>query len=165
MLLSCRTFTRPYTSDKGPKNNGPIAYESTKIDKIIADLKSVPIPRSRFIFSRAGATMDEETGDINVKDETTNTAAHFRLNDQFFGFPGSSGPSQVTRLGSFSLFGDSPFSDRDCISTSRSVSMPAIASWTGCSSSCSAYFSESFSCFFASRPSLTESEASEAGLL
>jgi hypothetical protein len=36
--------------------------------------------------------MDEETGEMNVKQETTKTAAHLLFIDQFFGFSGSSGP-------------------------------------------------------------------------
>lgn len=44
----------------------------------------------------AGATIDDETGEMNVKDDTTTVAAHFRFRDQFLGFSGSSGPSQVT---------------------------------------------------------------------
>lgn len=40
--------------------------------------------------------MDEETGEMKVKEETTMVATHLRLVDQFFGFSGSSGPSQVT---------------------------------------------------------------------
>lgn len=45
---------------------------------------------------RAGAIMDEETGEMKVKQETMTTADHFLPIDQFLGFPGSSGPFQVT---------------------------------------------------------------------
>ena len=44
----------------------------------------------------AGATMDEDTGLMKVKDETTNVASHFCFRVQFLGFAGSLGPSQVT---------------------------------------------------------------------
>ena len=44
----------------------------------------------------AGATMEEETGEMNVKDEATIVAAHLRRLVQFFGFSGSSGPFHVT---------------------------------------------------------------------
>ena len=44
----------------------------------------------------AGATMEEETGEMNVKDETTIVAAHLRRLAQFFGFSGSSAPFHVT---------------------------------------------------------------------
>lgn len=44
----------------------------------------------------AGATMDDETGEMNVKEETTSVAAHLCFLSQFLGFAGSSGPSQVT---------------------------------------------------------------------
>lgn len=47
----------------------------------------------------AGATIDDETGEMKVKRETVMTAAHFFLSGQFLGFSGSSGPSQVTYRG------------------------------------------------------------------
>lgn len=52
--------------------------------------------RSLDILLRAGAIIDDDTGDIKVKQDTTNVAAHFFLIDQFLGFSGSSGPDQVT---------------------------------------------------------------------
>jgi hypothetical protein len=45
---------------------------------------------------RAGATIDEVTGEMNVNEEMVRTAAHFFFVDQFLGFSGSSGPFQVT---------------------------------------------------------------------
>lgn len=50
------------------------------------------------IVERAGATIEDETGDMKVKDDTTIVAAHFLLKLQFFGFSGSSGPSHETWL-------------------------------------------------------------------
>ena len=44
----------------------------------------------------AGAIIEEDTGDMKVKEDTTTVAAHFLLIDQFFGFSGSSGPDHVT---------------------------------------------------------------------
>ena len=44
----------------------------------------------------AGATIDEETGEMNVNSETVMVAAHFFVALQFFGFSGSSSPSHVT---------------------------------------------------------------------
>src|SRR6266516_1658800 len=44
----------------------------------------------------AGATIEEETGVMNVNDDTTIVAAHFRLGLQFRGLAVSLGPSQVT---------------------------------------------------------------------
>lgn len=44
----------------------------------------------------AGATIDDDTGDMKVKEDTTSVAAHFFFMVQFFGFSGSSGPFQVT---------------------------------------------------------------------
>jgi len=52
------------------------------------------MPRSVDILLRTGATIEEETGDINVKKDTTNVAAHFFLIDQFLEFSRSSGPDQ-----------------------------------------------------------------------
>jgi hypothetical protein len=40
--------------------------------------------------------MNEETGEMNVKEETIRAAAHFFLQVQFSGFSGSSGPCHVT---------------------------------------------------------------------
>ena len=51
---------------------------------------------SAAIADRAGATIEDDTGEMNVKDDTTIVAAHFLLKLQFFGFPGSSGPSHET---------------------------------------------------------------------
>ena len=56
------------------------------------------MPNSFEIVVRAGATIEDETGDMNVKDDTTIVAAHFLPKLQFFGFSGSSGPSHETCL-------------------------------------------------------------------
>lgn len=48
------------------------------------------------MVGRAGATMVEETGDMNVKQETSRVAAHFLERLQLSGFLGSFGPDQVT---------------------------------------------------------------------
>lgn len=48
------------------------------------------------MVDNAGATSEEETGEMNVKDETTSVAPHLRFFDQFLGFAGSSGLSHVT---------------------------------------------------------------------
>jgi len=58
------------------------------------------MPNSSDIDSRAGATRDDEMGEISVNKETLVTAAHLVVKFQFFGFLGSSGPVQVTRFGS-----------------------------------------------------------------
>ena len=50
--------------------------------------------------------MELETGDMKVKRETVMVASHFFFRVQFFGLSGSPGPSQVTRLISFSPFFD-----------------------------------------------------------
>lgn len=77
----------------------------------------------------AGATMEEETGEMKVKEETTRHAAHLRRIGQFFGLAGSSGPSQETMFGSFgggsafaSSLAGSPFS------TSLTSGMPSRTS-------------------------------------
>ena len=51
------------------------------------------MPNSLDIDGRAGATIEDDTGEMKVKDDTTIVAAHFLLNVQFLG---SSGPSQDT---------------------------------------------------------------------
>jgi hypothetical protein len=45
---------------------------------------------------RAGATIDDETGEIKVKHDTIKTIDHFLRIGQFLGLSGSSGPVQVT---------------------------------------------------------------------
>lgn len=57
---------------------------------------SFVIFKSLAIEDIAGATMEEETGEMKVKDETTKVAPHLRFFDQFLGYFGSSGPSHVT---------------------------------------------------------------------
>jgi hypothetical protein len=53
---------------------------------------------SAAIADRAGATIEDETGEMNVKDDTTIVAAHFLLKLQFFGFSGSLGPCHETYI-------------------------------------------------------------------
>lgn len=48
------------------------------------------------MFFSAGATSEEDTGEMNVKQDTRKVATHFRLVDQFFGLSASSGPVHVT---------------------------------------------------------------------
>jgi len=74
-------------------------------------------PKSDAAWKVAGATMDEETGEMKVKEETTKVAAHLRRNGQlhrdkgvievaektvtrtdFFGLLGSWEPSQSTMM-------------------------------------------------------------------
>ena len=52
-----------------------------KIERVICVSTSEVTPRSLYILLRAGATMEDDTGDMNVKDDTTNVAAHFFLAD------------------------------------------------------------------------------------
>src|ERR1700747_2484673 len=52
--------------------------------------------RSAAMEVKAGATIDEDTGEMKVNRETETVAAHFFLLGQFFGFSGSLGPSQST---------------------------------------------------------------------
>lgn len=90
----------------------PYARTNTEIVRAVTTL--LVIPKSRDIASAAGAIIDDDTGLMNVKDETTIVAAHFFLYDQlggigehviikpylikthFLGFSGSSAPSQST---------------------------------------------------------------------
>ena len=48
------------------------------------------------MVDRAGAVMEEQRGERKAKPETMSDVAHFCPMDQFFGFAGSDGPSQVT---------------------------------------------------------------------
>lgn len=54
------------------------------------------MPKSALTRSRAGAIMVEETGEMNVKQDTMMVAVHLRATDQFRGFVGSDGDDQVT---------------------------------------------------------------------
>ena len=71
-MLICKTITLPYISDKGPKKSGPIAYARTKIDSVKDDTTSFEMPNSLEMAVKAGATIDEETGEMKVKDDTRN---------------------------------------------------------------------------------------------
>jgi len=95
-LESCRTGTRPYISLRGPRINGPMAYAKTKIERTNCCSTSFVILNSDAIELIAGVTIEDETGEMKVKDETTSVAAHLRRFVQFFGFSGSSGPFHVT---------------------------------------------------------------------
>lgn len=53
-------------------------------------------PRSRPIWGKAGADMEEDVGEMKVKTETMAVAAHFALNVQFLGLAGSLGEVHVT---------------------------------------------------------------------
>lgn len=64
------------------------------IESDICTKLSPGIFRSCFISGKAGAIIEEATGEMNVKDETVSRAAHFRFEGQFLGFAGSSDPSQ-----------------------------------------------------------------------
>lgn len=48
------------------------------------------------IDDNAGATIVDDTGEINVKDETRTVETHFRWRLQLRGLAGSFGPDQVT---------------------------------------------------------------------
>jgi hypothetical protein len=71
-LLVCRTMTRPYISEAGPRKSGPMAYAKTKIESINDASTSLVTPNCLEMVERAGATMDEDTGEIRVKEETNN---------------------------------------------------------------------------------------------
>lgn len=62
----------------------------------------------------AGATIEEETGEMKVKEDTTSVAAHFFFKVQFLGFSGSSAPFHVTyqrNKVSCGLYGNGPIYD------------------------------------------------------
>lgn len=56
------------------------------MDSTICDSTSFVMLKSFAIADIAGATMEEETGEMKVKEETTIVAAHLCPVDQFFGF-------------------------------------------------------------------------------
>jgi hypothetical protein len=51
----------------------------------IAISTSLPIPNCSAIWNVAGATMEDETGEMKVKAETMAVAAHFLRKDQLDG--------------------------------------------------------------------------------
>jgi hypothetical protein len=57
-------------------------YPKIKIDVVIATSTLLVIPNCSATCAAAGAIIDEETGLINVKDDTTMVAAHFWLYGQ-----------------------------------------------------------------------------------
>ena len=66
------------------------------MDNIIYDSISFVMSNSVAIAEIVQAIMEEETGEMNVKKETTIVAVYVCLVDQFVGFCGSSGQSHVT---------------------------------------------------------------------
>lgn len=70
-------MTLPYISDKGPRKSGPIAYARTKMDSVKDSSTWFVMLNSWAMAVRAGATMEEETGEMNVNDETTDYQHHF----------------------------------------------------------------------------------------
>jgi hypothetical protein len=101
----------PYSSDAGPAIRGPTANARTKIetrrDSTVVSLS----PNSRPTCDTAGAfeisiihgfstNIDEAKGDRNTYNAIIPVVCHFLLFGQFFGFIGSFGPSNVTRLSS-----------------------------------------------------------------
>jgi hypothetical protein len=54
------------------------------------------MPRSLDILLSAGAIIEEATGEMKMKQDTTNVATHFLRMDQFLGFEGSVGEDHVT---------------------------------------------------------------------
>lgn len=76
--------------------NGPSAYASRKMDMSRYCSMSDLIPNSCAMVGSAGATMVDDTGEMNVKHETKSVETHFLDRLQLRGFDGSSGPDQVT---------------------------------------------------------------------
>ena len=69
---------RPNNSLSGPRNNGPTAYARTKTEVVIATRTDDVIPNWVAICSDAGATMEDEIGDMNVNADVIAVAAHLR---------------------------------------------------------------------------------------
>jgi hypothetical protein len=76
--------------------SGPMADARMKIERTICVSKSVSIERSDFIIAKAGATMDDDTGETNMNNEFRMVMRHRLLFGQFLGFSGSSRPFQST---------------------------------------------------------------------
>ena len=54
-----------------------LPYPKTKTLVVIAIIAVLVIPNSLAICAVAGATMEDDTGEMKVNDETTSVAAHF----------------------------------------------------------------------------------------
>lgn len=65
------------------------------MDSIICDSTLLVMPNWSAMVPSAGATMDDDTGEMKVKADTTSVATHFLRIGQFLGFSGSSGPVHV----------------------------------------------------------------------
>lgn len=101
MFAPWSTRDRPYISLIGPRNSGPTAaqdqtpsstdawgclpYARMKMDVVSAMRASLVMPNCTAIWSAAGATMEDETGEMNVNADTIAVAAHFFLYDQLRG--------------------------------------------------------------------------------
>ena len=59
-----------------------LPYPRTKTEVVIAKTTVLEIPNSFASWPEAGAIIDEETGEMNVKAETMRVAIHFFLYDQ-----------------------------------------------------------------------------------
>ena len=75
---------------------GPTADARIKMERVIWISKSLFIDRSDLITPKAGATIEEETGDTNMKREFRIVIRHLFGFGQFLGLSGSFGPSQST---------------------------------------------------------------------
>lgn len=73
-----------------------MAYASTKADRVSDFSRSDVMWKSSPILSKAGAIIDEDTGEMKVNADTINVAAHFFRYDQFLGLSPSSSESHVT---------------------------------------------------------------------
>lgn len=71
------TRTRPYSSLRGPSNRGPKAKARTKTETTRARSTVPCIPSSSAMCGAAGASMEDETGVMNVNSETMIVARHF----------------------------------------------------------------------------------------
>ncbi len=65
------------------EKHSPYARTNTDIVRAVTTL--LVMPKSRDMASAAGAIIDDDTGLMNVNDETTIVAAHFFLYDQLGG--------------------------------------------------------------------------------
>lgn len=90
------TGRRPYTSESGLTISGPTADARINTDRIICVSNSDWMAKSDWTRAKAGATMEDEMGEMDIKTEFKMVIPQRFVLLQFLGLAGSFGPSQVT---------------------------------------------------------------------
>lgn len=94
--MAWSTGRRPYTSESGLTISGPTADARTNTDRIICVLSGDWMAKSDWMRAKAGATMEDEMGEMDMKTEFRMVMPQRFDWLQFFGLAGSLGSSQVT---------------------------------------------------------------------